>query len=268
MNNRLLFAAVLVIILVGAGWFIYQGDNTASQQETSVALPAGGASPTTPNWAPIEREEKGSFQDPATEKSDDDKDLPPAPASLDESDAATILAAQELSPALSESLQGDQQIRKWVIMVDIFADGNLPNKNLPIRYAMKNFAIKSGQEEKIFLDEANYERAKPLINAFTAIPPDAMAKHYRSWKPLLEQAYAELGKPDTFETRIRTMIFRVLAVQTLASPPELKQPSVYYTYADPELEKADSLSKFLWRLGPENLTKIQTWLREFQNMMQ
>lgn len=267
MNNRLMFAAVLLLVLLGAGWFIYEGDNTPAPAANSVTLPAA-ATPQN-DWAQIERSDQPatSFPEPATATPADDQPLPPAPVSLDESDTATILAAQELSPELSKSIDGDQQVRKWVSMIDIFADGNLPNKNLPIKYAMKPFAANTGADGALFMDETNYARTKPLIDAFTAIPPDAMARHYRSWKPLLEQAYAELGKPDTFETRLRTTIFRILAVQPLPANTALKRPSVYYTYADPELEKADPLSKFIWRLGPENQKRIQDYLRELQPLL-
>jgi hypothetical protein len=266
MNNRLSFAAVLLLVLLGAGWFIYQGDNTPTPAENTVALPP--PAPAQNDWSQIDRsDEAGSFPEPATAKPEDDKTLPPAPVSLDESDTATILAAQELSPELSKSIEGEQQIRKWVSMIDIFADGNLPNKNLPIKFAMKPFIARNSDDGKMYLDAANYARSKPLVDALTSIPPDAMARHYRSWKPLLQQAYAELGKPDTFETRVRQMIFRVVAIQPLADDIELKRPSVYYTFADPTLEKADALSKFIWRMGPENQKRIQDYLRELQPLL-
>ena len=267
MNNRLTFAALVLLVLLGAAWFIYEGDNTPAPVENSVALPP--ATPAQNDWSQIDRsdEQSGSFPEPATAKPEDDKTLPPAPVSLDESDTATILAAQELSPELSKSIEGEQQIRKWVSMIDIFADGNLPNKNLPIKFAMKPFTVRNSDDGKMFLDAANYVRSKPLVDALTSIPPDAMARHYRSWKPLLEQAYAELGKPDTFETRLRQMIFRVVAIRPLPENTEIKRPSVYYTFVDPNLEKADALSKFIWRLGPDNQKRIQDYLRELQPLL-
>jgi hypothetical protein len=262
MKNRFAFAAILLVILLSAGWFIYQGDNTPHPTNNTVAIPA--SKPADNQWTPIKRDGE---TDAAVKEKIDDKDLPPAPIDLEQSDTATILAAQTLSPKFSESIQGEQQIRKWVSMIDMLADGNLPNKNLPIRYTMKPFEVTTASDGKLSLSAANYARITPLLDAVTTIPADAMAKHYRSWKPLLEQAYAELGKPDTFETRLRTMIFRIVAIPALPAAPELIHPSVYYKFADPELEKADALSKFIWRLGPENQKRIQDYLRELQPLL-
>lgn len=262
MKNRFGFATVLLLILLGAGWFIYQGDNTPTEETNTVALPAPQSQGNP--WTPIER---GTTPAESAAKTELDKNLPPAPSNLEESDTATILAAQELSPELSKSIQGDQQVRKWVAMIDMLADGNLPNKNLPLNYKMKPFEVVTDSEGKMHFNPANFLRIAPLINAFTAIPPDAMARHYRSWKPLLEQAYAELGKPDTFETRLRTMIYRIVAIQPLPAEPELLHPSVYYKYADPELEKADGLSKFIWRMGQDNQKRVQDYLRELQPLL-
>lgn len=270
MLNRLIFI-VLVIIAAGIGWIFYQKYQVkTAAKENRVELPAPNTKPTSTSsvQGSIDRTSIEAVTSNATDNTVENA-IPVAtpPSNLDQSDLAAKDAATALSPALSEYLSGDHQIRKWILMIDLLADGQLPNANLPFTFKMNKFAVKTNADETVTFDESNYARVTPFIDAFTSIPPSALAKHYHSWKPLLEQAYAELGKPDTLDSRTRAVIARILAVQTLTTTPELKRPSVYYTFADPELEKADALSKFMWRLGPENQKTIQDYVRQLQPLL-
>ena len=114
---------------------------------------------------------------------------------------------------------------------------------------------------------SNYNRAKPLLDAVMAIPPEKLADYYYNWLPLLEKAYRELGKKDSFDTRFKQAIDKVLAVKNLPAEPELKLPSVMYQYQDKSLEEASDLDKLMWRLGFENTSKIQQYLRDLKSRL-
>lgn len=80
---------------------------------------------------------------------------------------------------------------------------------------------------------------------------------YREWLPILEKAYSEQGKPDTFDQRARQTISQVLGAEQLSDTPALTRPSVLYRYADETLEQASDVDKLLWRMGPENSAQLQ-----------
>jgi len=95
-----------------------------------------------------------------------------------------------------------------------------------------------------------------------AIEPARRARYYREWQPLLEKAYRELGKPGSFDQRLRGAIERVLAVKPLQQQADLKRPGVFYQYDNPMLEKSSDLNRLMWRLGEANTQRLQAYLKK------
>jgi hypothetical protein len=186
-----------------------------------------------------------------------------APFELDHSDSVARAAVADMAARFSQWLTPEEQVRKWVMLVDQMADGKLPAKDRPLAYPMPAFAIRFENEKKL-LDPSNYTRADALIDAFTAMPVQSLAAYYHAWKPLLEKAYRELGGKGTFEQRLHTALDRVEAVHSLTVQPELVQPVVYYKYTDETLESATDVEKLMWRLGPTNTRKVQDYLQKLE----
>jgi hypothetical protein len=179
------------------------------------------------------------------------------PDDLNQSDAATIEAARDIHSALLQWLTPKEQLRKWVLLIDNLATGQVPLKNRPFQFDITPFAT-VGTESQPLLAEKNFERLDPLISAFEKLDPALLGFYYRAWSPQLEQAYAELGQPGSFHERLLTAIDQVLAVEPMtATEIKLKQPAVYYKFADREREAASELEKLLWRTGPANTVRIQ-----------
>jgi hypothetical protein len=189
-----------------------------------------------------------------------------APSTLDGSDVKVMLAVADISNDLAQWLVTEEQIRKWVLFVDNAANGDLIAKHLPWQYSMKPL-VAANIGDKKYLAPSNYKRAKPLLDAVMAIPPEKLADYYYSWLPLLEKAYRELGKKGSFDTRFKQAIDKVLAAKNLSAEPELKLPSVMYQYQDKSLEAASDLDKLMWRLGFENTNNIQQYLRDLESRL-
>lgn len=185
---------------------------------------------------------------------------------LDESDEGWRHAAYRLSPRMVIWLSPEQQIRKWVAMVDNLANDQVPVNDRPLLYPVDTFMV-TGEEDTLRFDRKNYSRSNSLVNTIVAIPPEQMAQQYRQWRPLLEQAFAELGYEDTFDERLAMAINQILAVENIEQPQALKQPAVFYLYRNNELEKASALEKLLWRMGPENTVKLQRYLKELKPLL-
>lgn len=191
-----------------------------------------------------------------------------APKTLDASDTQTQEAVRDLSQPILKWLTPTEQLRKWVLLVDNLAMGKVPVKSRPFQFDMAKFKV-TGTEEQPLLAPENFKRTTPLVDAFVALDPKLLVRYYRAWSPLLDEAYAELGQPGPFYDRLMQAIERVLDVEPLSAPNiRLAQPSVYYTYADPEREQASDLEKLLWRMGPQNTVRIQSHLREIKLALQ
>ncbi|ARN72761.1 DUF3014 domain-containing protein [Oceanicoccus sagamiensis] len=190
-----------------------------------------------------------------------------APITLDNSDASVLMAARDLTPTLTKWLLPKEQIRKWVLAVDLMADGKLPKRYRPVDYPMAKFKTQASGLDEVTSDE-NYQRMNAMIETVTSIDQATLVRYYQEWLPLLEKAYREQGKPDTFNQRFLQTISQVLAVSPLEQQPALTRPSVLYQFESQEYESATDVEKLLWRMGPDNAEALQAFLRELRYQLQ
>jgi hypothetical protein len=126
--------------------------------------------------------------------------------------------------------------------------------------------ITTGTEEAPVLAPENYDRYKPFVAVLDAVDAKTVVSMYRGLQPLFQQAYEELGHPnDFFNTRMLEVIDHLLNTPEPQGPVKLVQPSVFYKYADKELEELSAGQKLLIRMGPENAAIIKAKLRELQS---
>ena len=275
-----------LLACVGLGWLWYSQQTNLPEPVPDVANQTAAPEPEK-QVHPIIRDlpptgatpQPNTDAAPPTSKASTMPQLVPAPTDLGQSDSQTRAAVKDLakqkdlsksnenSTDLLQWLTPKEQIRKWVLLVDNVAMGKVPVKNRPLEFAMPSFRV-SGAEDQPLLAEANFNRLNPMVDAFVALNPDLLARYYRAWEPLLQEAYGELGQPGSFRDRLLEAIDRVLAVRPLESTSvALKQPSVYYRFADPELEAATDLEKLLWRMGPRSTVRIQSQLRDIKRAL-
>lgn len=238
-----------VLLAVGAAWYLSRSTSTDTPDAAATTAPAGPIARSEPAPAPIEG----------------DAPLVPPPPTLDASDAAVQQVFADLSPQLSQWLVPEAQVRRWVALVDQLADGALPDRR-PLNFPMSAFAVRR-DGDKLLPDPSSYARATALIDAVTAIPPARVGPYYRAWYPRLEEAYRELGRGEGFDKRLHLALQRVIAVKPLPAPPALARPVVFYTYADSRYENASELEKLLWRLGPDNMQRVQNYARELEQAL-
>lgn len=255
-RNLLIVAAIIVLAIIA--WLVLRPPQSEPEPTPppTTDRPAVQRPPITPPPA-IE---------PSPESTETAPKLVEPPENLDESDSVVLSAVEDFAPKLTTWLTPDQQIRKWVLTVDNLASGNVLSKHRPVNYNISKFETER-KDGQLVMSEANYRRAEQLVDTVIAIPPETLASYYETWLPTLDKAYGELGRGGEFDARLRAAIDRILAVKPLEQPPRLEHPSVFYTYAEKDLEDADELSKLMWRLGPENTKKIQDYLRELKKQL-
>lgn len=282
MNGKVILA-ILVVIAGAVGYVFYSSStsdwNQVAQEESQTPepeitvpkpeSPAGNKAPeaVTPEPKPestAEPEVEAAEPEPVPEPEPEvapEPQLVSAPISLNNSDARVKQAVTDVAQRMVRWLTPPEQIRKWVLAVDLIADGKIPYKHSPVKYEKDPFLVLPNGAESYVADAGNHSRWDALIAVTSDIPVKDAARYYREWLPLLERAYGELGKPGTFNQRFLTALGRIRSVGEPPTGAKLVRPHVFYEYADPELEGASPLSKWVWRLGPENMLELQDFAR-------
>ena len=264
--SSLLSRVLIALCLAVAGllaWFYFYG--APPPAPPAVLAPA----PPPPDFAPDIR-----FPVPEpTPVPDAPEPEPPAPLpTLADSDVpvtdavASVIGAEEAARWLVPG----NFVRRVVLAVDSLGSRLAVKPEFrPVAPAPGAFAVageaEASEEESLMLDPANYDRYTPLVRLAEATDMRRVAAVYLRYYPLFQQAWEEIGAPDSyFNDRLVAVIDDLLAAPELAEPPALVQPRVYFEYADPALEARSSGQKLLVRMGPENAAVIKRKLRELR----
>lgn len=184
--------------------------------------------------------------------------LPP----LELSDDAVRGLVGELTshPGLARWLAADSLVRRFVAVVDNVAEGVDPRKHLPIQGPPSAFQVTAAAAARPAPE--SWRRYDPWVELFTSLPPQAAARLHHQLRPLLREAYRDLGYPSgDFDRTLTRAISRLLATPVPAEPPVLVPKVRSWAYADPALEALTPPEKQLLRLGPENQRAVQEHLR-------
>jgi len=158
-------------------------------------------------------------------------------------------------------------VRRIVATID-----NLPREKLnleqrPVVPVSGKFLV-TGPDDKPQIDPRNFERYTPLVSAVAALDLHQLTTTYFHLYPLFQTAYEALGYPSAyFNDRLIAVIDHLLETPEVNGPIELVQPSVYYEFADPELEGRSAGQKLLIRMGPANAEIIKRKLRELRTAL-
>jgi hypothetical protein len=244
----------LAVLIVGAGAavYLYQRSRTP-EVETVVDTPPPAAS-TQPSQRPA----------PVAPAEPTERSVPLPP--LDESDADVQGGLTELvgSDAIAQFLAPERIVRNIVVTIDNLPREKAALQQRPIKPTSGEF-IAGGPEEARVLAPENYARYTPFVSVVQRVDAKTLVALYRGLQPLFQQSYEELGNPNGFfNTRLLEVIEHLLETPEVRQPIRLVQPSVYFRYADPQLEELSAGQKVLIRMGPENAAIIKAKLREIQ----
>jgi hypothetical protein len=123
----------------------------------------------------------------------------------------------------------------------------------------------TGDDLHATLDERNAARYEPPAALLRQLDVAALASLYKSYYPLFQRAYEDLGYPHGyFNDRLVAVIDHLLATPESVTAPELVRPKVFWEYADPELEARSAGQKLMLRVGSANATLLRGKLRELR----
>lgn len=188
-----------------------------------------------------------------------------SPVELDKSDEYVRANVQGLSsqPGFAAWLKISGLIRRFVAAVDNVANGVSPRPQLEFLGPDKAFAaVKKGRQ--LHIDPASYGRYDNVADVFSSLDTAQSVKAYRSLRPLIRDAYRELGYPtQEFQDTLVRAIDELLQVPLVRGPIVIEKQVLTYIIIDRTLEELSPPQKHLLRMGAENVEIIQSKLREF-----
>lgn len=224
---------------------------TITEQENEVVI----------DQLPIEPEEPAVIEAPKVS-------LP----SLDDSDTWLKQQLSELTwrKELLKLVIDDDMVRRLVVFTDNFAQGNLAYEYSPLTSPNTKFsaqAIADSSSAWVW-DDATSRRFSLYVDFLRSFEPERLAAWYVELKPLINEAYAELGYPEQdFSETLQDAIVRVLDMELPKQDVKLVRPSVMFKFEDAELEKLPEAEKLLLRIGKDNLLIIKSFLLEFSDAL-
>jgi hypothetical protein len=252
--------AVAVLLALGLAAILWQrwgGEEVPAQPAAPQPPPAvleGPEAAAPPLVAPPEAPRESVVAPVPTE---------PLPE-LDLSDAFVRTVAREISrhPSFARWLAQEDLIRLFVASVDNIAEGVSPRRHVAFMRPKGRF-LHLGSESDIRVDPAGYRRYDRIADVISSLDAEGCAALYRRVEPLIQRSYHELGYPGLdFDDRLGQAIAEVLAVPVTPEAPALVEGVLGYEFAEPELEALSDAQKHLLRMGPKNVRRIQSKLRE------
>ncbi|HAE91001.1 MAG TPA: DUF3014 domain-containing protein [Idiomarina sp.] len=266
---RWVVAVIIVAIIIGgvSWWMLSGSNNNEAKQTQSMDLPkqpeeAPAVEPKEPEPQPQPEPdpEPAATPEPTTEVVEE-----PEPAiTLPDLNESTPTVLQELDNSGIEiqPLKSSQLIKDAVVIIDNLRNGMLVTDRTVVQRPDGRFSVIE-VEGDLYIDEQSYQRYDPIVDWFTSLDANALVDNYELFKPLLQQAYGEIGYPDSeFKNAIIEAINGLLETPVPESLVQVDDDSVMYTYHDSSLEALPPAQKQLLRMGPNNIERIKAKLRE------
>lgn len=200
-------------------------------------------------------------------------DQGPILPTLDESDEwltenlPTITWRKELLKLVID----DDMLRRFVVFTDNFAQGIVAYEHSPLIKPNTSFSareINENGEVVIKWDETSSRRFSLYVDLLRSIDSEELVSWYYELKPLVDEAYRELGYPDEdFTDILHDAITKVLDMEIPKERIELTRPSVMYQYKNEDIEALDDSDKLMLRIGKENLLVIKSVLLEISEKL-
>jgi len=276
---------ILVIFVIGVAWQ-FTGDKSEFAIKDKPVLKAEGISEIVVELPELIIEKPDVVVDEVIIESIKD----PLPL-LDNSDDWLKLKLPEITwrKELLKLIIDEDMVRRFVVFTDNFAQGIVAYEYSPFKLPSEKFtskiesvsfqktlqtspdtSLKSAVQIKKNVwqwNENSSRRFSLYIDLLRSMDSESLVQCYSEIKPLIDEAYNELGYDDDFTNTLQDAITRVLDMELPKSSMELIQPSVTYKFADPVLEALPGSDKLLLRLGKDNLIVMKSILLELYEQL-
>ena len=160
-------------------------------------------------------------------------------------------------------LSANELIRKFVAFVDGVAVGQVVKDPVWILAPEGPFLAQQISEKVYLLDSTSYKRYDFFTAVVVSLDARRAAEFFVLVRPMLQQAYDELGYPNRkFDDVVFQAIGRLLETPVINEPIRLVRPVVMYQFENKKLESLSAAQKQLIRMGPKNTRTLQVKLSE------
>ncbi len=248
-NKKVMLAGIIFVVLVALAIILYyffvmnRGERQPSVEEISAQ-----AKPEVSEGIDTVPEEEM---------------VEPLQVDLGESDAVIrdMIKGISTNPTLANWALTKDLILKFVAAVDSIANGQSPRAQVDFFTPTEGFKV-TERNGSLYVDPSSYERYNAVADVFDSLDTKSTVRLYKQLKPVIQEAYKELGYPDVdFQDSLKRAIAELRKVP-VAKDILLERKIITYAMLDPQLENLSPAQKHLLRMGPENVLKIQTKLRE------
>ena len=270
----LITALVLLSAAVYFGWLYLQPAQQAPAAARPALAPSLSAAPAAPPLFADAPAAPPAIEHPVEPPASDSATLP----ALGDSDAllSDRLLALLGRKNLLDFLQLDGFVRRVVATVDNLPRSQAPSNRWPVKPTPQRFLTGPGTGGSETIAPENSQRYQPLVQLIESVDSAKAVALYRSFYPLFQSAYQELGFPDRYfndrlvqvldhliDTPVPNQPLVVTLVEVKGLVPSLR-PWVRYEYADPTLEAMSAGQKMLMRTGPDHHQRLQAKLQDIR----
>ncbi|MGM7318857.1 DUF3014 domain-containing protein [Idiomarina sp. ST10R2A5] len=198
------------------------------------------------------------------------KEPEPEPIALPELDESTPTVLQNLDSAEINirPLKSSQLIRDAVVLMDNISNGSIVRERTIVQRPDGRFKVLEVDGE-LYIDESSYHRYDALVDWFVSLEADVLVENYELFKPLVQEAYAEIGYPESdFDSTLLEAVEVALDTPVPDGLVQVEDDSVMYTFADDSYESLPAAQKQLLRMGPDNIQRVKDKLREIRRALQ
>lgn len=266
------FILIIVIVTVAVYIFLVIRKNRESstpqyvEQAVTMSPKKQAEQPAEVQPPPVKYPVEPIAQQPETVPAPAPEPLP----SLDESDEALFNGLNALSGNIQwrDLFQPAVLVRRFVVTIDNMTAVKLPQKYRVTVPLAGSFRIQKTGADGLIVAADNYARYETYVRLVESIDLQNIVSLYKRYYPLFQEAYEDLGYPGRyFNDRLIAVIDHLLAAPEIKGPIALKQPKVFYLFADPDLEALSAGQKIMVRIGPDNAARVKTRLRELRNLL-
>jgi Protein of unknown function (DUF3014) len=195
----------------------------------------------------------------------DNISLPP----LTESDGLMRELVGRLSshPTIAAWLATKGLIANFAVVTLNISEGHMPSTHLRALSPKGRF-LTQGSRTALTVDPRSYDRYNPVTESVSGLDATGTARLYLTIKPRVQDAYKDLGYPDgDFDRVLEQAIGHLLKAPIVDGSVALRQKTLSFGFADPQLESLSPVQKQFMRMGPRNEAAVQAKLREIASLL-
>lgn len=255
---------VLLAIVALVGYFVLSSDPEPLEVTETIAIPE--PEPVVEEPAPVEPEPEPVIEVVEDEPPEEEVEEPVFVLPLlDESDQLIRDGVVSLTrhEGINAWLGPNELIRKFVAFVDNIAHGQVAKEPVRVLTPQGEFLANPVDDKTFELDPRSYDRYNLFTEIVVSIDARRAAEFYHLLRPLIQEAYDELGygnKP--FDDVMFQAIGRLLETPVIDRRIRLVRPVVMYKFEDERLESLSAAQKQMIRMGPKNTRLLQAKLSE------